>query len=86
MPRAVDSAHDVDQRDCRLTVAQVRPHADGAAVTFFESARIYRLLRRNPDYNTILRRLRQAVTARTPVCVRFVEPNGGVIESVRADY
>ena len=85
MARAVDRVRDADQRDCRLTVAQVRPHADGAAVTFFESARIYRLLRGNPDYNTILRRLRQAITAQRPVCVRFVEPNGAVIESVQTD-
>ena len=52
---------------------------------FYETARIYRLLRANPDYEKALRRLRAAATAMTPVRVRFLVPNGEVIDSVGSD-
>ena len=86
MAETSEGASDAGQRERRLTVAQVRTHADGAAeVMFYETARIYRLLRTNPDYDNALLRLRAAATARTPVRVRFLIPNGDVIESVRTD-
>jgi hypothetical protein len=86
MSRTVDGASDAGQRERCLTVAQVRAHADDAAeVMFHESARIYRLLRTNRDYEAALRNLRAAAAARRPVRVRFLAPNGDVIESVRTD-
>ena len=86
MTDAVEGASDAGHRERRLTVARLRTHADGGAdVMFYETARIYRLLRVNPDYENALDRLRAAATAMTPVRVRFLVPNGEVIESVATD-
>lgn len=86
MAEAVDGASDAGQRERRLTVARVRTHVDDdAEVMFYETARIYRLPRTNPEYENVLRRLRAAAAARTPVRVGFLVPNGEVIESVRTD-
>ena len=73
------------QRERRLTVARVREGADHAEVTFYESARFYRLLRENPAYPSALQRLRGAATDGKPLRVRFVAPNSDVIETVRSD-
>jgi hypothetical protein len=85
MAETVDSASDDSQRERRLTVAHVRAHAEHAEVMFYETARIYRLLRTNPAHESTLRHLRAAATAGTPVRVRLLEPNGEIIESVRID-
>jgi hypothetical protein len=69
----------------RLTVARVREGVDYAEVTFYESARFYRLLRANPAYKSTLQRLRAAATIGKPLHVRFVAPKSDVIESVRSD-
>jgi hypothetical protein len=84
MAKAVDTAGDAGQRERLLTVAQVRAHSEHADVMFFETARIYRLGRTNPDYESALRLLREAATGGAPVRVRFVEAHGEVIEAVRA--
>ncbi len=73
---------DEDRRERSLTVAHVRVSDDYAEVMFHESARIYGLLRSNPRYESAVRELRAAAAQRKPVRVRFVEPNGEVIESV----
>jgi hypothetical protein len=86
MTEPFGGASDAGQRERRLTVAQVRTHAEGAAdVMFHETARIYQLPRTAPDYEGALRRLRTAAAARKPVRVRFLVPNGDVIESVRTE-
>ena len=76
---------DVGQSERRLTVARVRVQADHAEVMFYETARIYRMPGSNPCFADALRDLRAAMAAGTPVRVRFVEPNGEVIESVGID-
>ena len=85
MAMVVDTAGDAGQRERLLTVAQVRAHPEHADVMFFETARIYRLPRTNPAYESALGLLRAAAAAGTPVRVRFVEAHGEVIEAVRAD-
>jgi hypothetical protein len=84
MAKAAETRSDAGQRERLLTVAQVRPHAEHADVMFFQTARIYRLPRANPAFESALRLLREAVTAGTPVRVRFVEAHGEVIEAVSA--
>ena len=75
---------DEGQRERRLTVTRVREGADYAEVTFYESARFYRLQRSNPAYEIALQRLRAPSNAK-PLRVRFNAPNSDVIESVRSD-
>ena len=84
MATTIDPAGDAGRRERRLTVAQVRTHPEHADVMFHESARIYRLLRTNPQFEPAMQNLREAATARKPVRVRFAEPNGEVIEAVQA--
>lgn len=86
MVTTIDTAGDAGQRERRLTVAKVRPRAEHVEVMFYETARIYRLLRNNPQFENAVRHLREAKAATTPVRVRFVEPDGEVIEAVRADF
>jgi 2-methylisocitrate lyase-like PEP mutase family enzyme len=64
----------------QLTVAHVRAADGHIEVMFFESARIYRLLRDNPTFEATLRRLRAAAASGAPVCVSLDTPNGEVIE------
>ena len=85
MAAKVVSGSDKEQRERRMTVAQVRAGGAQAEVMFFETARIYSLLRDNPVYEAALRQLRAAAAEGTPVHVRFLTPNGDVIESVRSD-
>jgi hypothetical protein len=71
-------------REQWMTVAKVRVAAggDGAdtKVLFYESARIYRLLRTNPRYDEILRHLRLAEGGQRAIKVRLDRPEGEVIE------
>ena len=82
MPKFKGSGADVGQRERRLTVARVHEKPDHATVKFLESARIYRMLRTNPNYARALHDLRVAAASGIAVRVRLVEPNGDVIESV----
>jgi hypothetical protein len=66
-------------------VARVRERAEHAEVVFYESARIYRLPRTNPAYQEMLGQLQAAAAAGTLVYVRFIQPNGDVIGSIRSD-
>jgi hypothetical protein len=79
----VEDSGDRDSRQRLVTVAHVREREKYAEVMFHESARIYRLLRANPDYAATLRELRAAAAERRPLRVRFVVQNGDVLEAVR---
>lgn len=65
-----------------LTVAHVRGSEDDdyVEVLFLESARIYLLERKRPDFAELLSRLREAQTVRIAVA----PPDGDVIEDVQA--
>jgi hypothetical protein len=67
----------------KLTVAGVRVRETHAEVTFYETARIYRLPHGNAGSARTLQLLQKAISSRTPVVVEFVEPNGAVIAAVR---
>jgi hypothetical protein len=82
MAKAVDTTSDAGRRERLLTVAQVRTHSNHADLMFFETARIYHLLRTNPAYDSALRLLREAAADGSPVRVRFVETHGEIIEAV----
>ena len=84
MTEPVRVTGDEGQQERRLTVARVREGSGHAEVTFYESARFYRLQRSNPAYQITMQRLRAASNAK-PLLVRFVAPNSEVIESVRRD-
>ena len=60
-----------------MTVAHVREPkgADYAEVMFLESARIFKLQKKNPKYKETLQRLRGTVT------VRFESPTSDIIQS-----
>ena len=79
-----DTEGEAGPQERLLTVAQVRAHPGHAEVMFFETARIYRLLRTNSTYKSALRLLHKATTGGTSVRVRFVKVHGDVIEAVRA--
>lgn len=70
-----------------MTAAHVRetPGAGFAEVMFLESARIYRLSKKNPKYREILKGLREAIAKKRVVRVRLDQPLGGIIEEVEAD-
>lgn len=65
-----------------MTVAQVRVHSDQAEVMFYESARIYRLLRANRNYDDALLVLRRSQAAGAKVTVEFEDENSDVIANV----
>jgi hypothetical protein len=68
-----------------MTVARVRftKDADFTEVLFLESSRIYHLLRTNPEYQSILRKLEQASSDVKPIRVCFDSIESDVIEEVR---
>lgn len=55
---------------------------DQATVTFFQSARFYRLLRKNKNYPTSLKLLQQAKKKGIPVNVYLTEAFGDTINKV----
>ena len=67
-----------------MTAAHVRetPDAQFAEVMFLESARIYKLFKKNPKYKEILKRLREAIEKGHTVRVRLDQPHGGIVEDV----
>lgn len=70
-----------------MTPAHVRemPGAEFAEVMFLESARIYRLFKKNPRYREILKGLREAIAKERAVRVRLDQPHGGIIEELETD-
>jgi hypothetical protein len=67
-----------------MTVAQLRERegADSVQVAFFQSARFYRLLRKNPAYERILNLLRNAKSTGHVVKVQLASQESDVIEDV----
>jgi len=67
-----------------VTVAEIRElkHADYVEVIFLESARFYRLLKKNLKYEVILETLRKAQVDGAKVKVRSTFPDGDTIENV----
>jgi hypothetical protein len=51
-------------------------------VTFYESARFYKILQSNPDYKKYISLLKEALKKQQPVCIRFTTPNSDIIETV----
>ncbi len=51
-------------------------------VTFYESARFYKILHSNPHYKEYISLLKEAIKKQKPVCIRFTKPNGDIIDSV----
>ena len=51
-------------------------------VTFYESARFYKILKSNPHYNEYISLLKDAMKKQKPVCIRFAKPNDDIIELV----
>lgn len=68
--------------DRELTVASVRgsEEEDHVEVLFLESARIYTLSRKRPDFDELLGRLREGQRVR----ITTAQPDGDVIEDVQA--
>lgn len=69
-----------------MTAAHVReiPGAEFTEVMFLESARIYKLSKKNPTYEEILKRLREAIAKKRAVRVLLDQPHGGIIEGIEA--
>ncbi len=67
-----------------LTVAKVidAPENDYLKVLFLESARIYKLMRNNADFQMYYKILEKAEKNNSSVKVRLTEPQGDIIESV----
>lgn len=67
-------------------MAHVRemPGAGFAEVMFLESARIYKLVKENPRYEEIVKRLREAVAKGRAVRVRLDQSLEGILEEVEA--
>lgn len=69
-----------------MTPAHVRetPDAEFAEVMFLESARIYKLFKKNPRYEETVKGLRDAIAKKRVVRVLLDQPHGGIIEEVEA--
>jgi predicted TIM-barrel fold metal-dependent hydrolase len=69
-----------------MTVALIReaPGTDIVQVAFSESARFYKLERKNPEFEEVLRELREAKEKGRAVRVLVNPPNGDVIEDAQA--
>ena len=51
-------------------------------VTFYESARFYKILKSNPNFKKYISLFKEALKKQQPVSIRFTEPNGDIIDSV----
>lgn len=51
-------------------------------VTFYESARFYKIMKSNPNYKKFISLLNEAIKKQKPICIRFTKPNGDIIDSV----
>jgi hypothetical protein len=81
-----DDADRQGKRVCRLmTVAQIRAQkgAKYSEVAFLESARFYRLSRKNPRHDEVLKNLRHAMAKGRVLKVRFASPDDDIIEDVQ---
>jgi hypothetical protein len=51
-------------------------------VTFYESARFYKIMQSNLHYKEYISLLKEALKKQKPVNIRFTKPNGDIIEMV----
>jgi hypothetical protein len=63
-------------------ITENRPPADYMRITFYESARIYKLLKSAPDYNTYLRYLQEAKEKKKKISVTLVSAYSDTIIKV----
>lgn len=68
-----------------MTVAHIREDAqpDAVEIMFLESARFYRLPRSAPNFNALLKCLREAAQTQRPVEIAVTSPGSDLIEDVR---
>jgi len=68
-----------------MTVANIRRKEDSdfVEVVFLESARFYRLLKKNRAYDTILQKLEKALSDRRPISVELASIESDTIEEIR---
>jgi hypothetical protein len=68
-----------------MTVAQIREPMGAGYVeaVFLESARFYRVLKGNPAYSEILRRLREAEAKGGVVTVKLASSDSDIIDGVQ---
>ena len=80
----VDSRKKRTRYRCMMTVANIRRKEDDdfIEVVFLESARFYRLLKKNRAYGTIVRKLEKALSDRRPIRVGFASIESDIIEEV----
>jgi hypothetical protein len=69
-----------------MTPAHIReaPAADDVQVIFLESARFYKLFKKNPAFDRIVDLLRDAIAKHDPLQIRLTSPQSDVIEEVDA--
>lgn len=69
----------------QMTVAHLREQkgADHVEIVFLESARFYKLFRKNPQYDALLEQLRGDLKNGRGVLVRFTSPNSDIIEDIK---
>ena len=68
----------------KMTVAKIgeQSRAESVEVIFLESARFYRLLRKNPAFDDLVKRLRDAMNSRHVLDVGIASPDSDIIEDV----
>jgi hypothetical protein len=83
---ATDNIPAQDSLSRTMTVAKVYEEKysepGSTQITFYESARFYKILKSNPYYKKFISLLKEAIKKQQPLCIRFTKPNGDIIESV----
>jgi hypothetical protein len=51
-------------------------------VTFYESARFYKIVKSNPHSAAYISLLKESIKKQKPVCIRLATPGGDIIEKV----
>jgi hypothetical protein len=69
-----------------MTVAKVYEEkyseSGSTKVTFYESARFYKIMQSNPHYKEYISLLKEALKKQKPIRIRFSKPNGDIIDTV----
>jgi hypothetical protein len=83
---ATDNIPPQDSLSRIMTVAKVYEEKysepGSIRVTFYESARFYKILKSNPNYKKYISLLKETIKKQQPVYIRFTKPNGDIIDSV----
>ena len=68
----------------KMTVANIREQSrpDCVEVVFLESARFYRLLRKNPAFDNLVKQLRDAMDSGRMLDVGVASPDSDIIEEL----